>query len=93
MLQGYCRTKTSPGGLAELDGLGRPFSEYIQRVPALHAFWDLEKNVLGGVHKLRLQDEVGRWPKNVRFVNVYTIENAGGYTRVGGQKKAKIFST
>ena len=61
MLQGYCRTKTSPGGLAELDGLGRPFSEYIQRVPALHAFWDLEKNVLGGVHKLRLQDEVGRW--------------------------------
>ena len=55
MLQGYCRTKTSPGGLAELDGLGRPFSEYIQRVPALHAFWDLEKNVL---HEIRISGTV-----------------------------------
>ena len=30
----------------------------------------------GVVHKLRLQDEVGRWSKNVSlFVNVHTIEN------------------
>jgi hypothetical protein len=43
---------------------------------------------LGGVHKLRSQDEVGRWSKNVQkcplFVNVYTVENV-----VGGQKKPK----
>ena len=36
---------------------------------------------LGVVHKLRLQDEVGRWSKKCpHFVNVHTIENvnAGG---------------
>ena len=32
---------------------------------------------LGFFHKLRLQDDVGRWSQNVHFfVNVHTIENA-----------------
>ena len=38
-----------------------------------------KSTLLGGAHKLRLQDEVGRWSKNI--VNVYTIEidvNTGG---------------
>ena len=26
---------------------------------------------LGGVHKLRLQDEVGRWSKNVHFLSMF----------------------
>ena len=41
---------------------------------------------LGAVHKLRLQEEGGRWSKNRLFVNFYTIENVnrGG---VGVQKK------
>ena len=42
---------------------------------------------LGAVHKLRLQEEGGRWSKNRIFVNIYTIENVNG----GGRwsKKAK----
>ena len=36
---------------------------------------------LGGVHKLRLQEEGGRWSKHLLFVNFYTIENVNG----GGQ--------
>ena len=39
----------------------------------------------GVVHKLHLQDEVGRWSKNV-FVNVYTIEKVKG----GGQKSQNL---
>ena len=45
---------------------------------------DTVKNItflLEGVYKLRLQDKLGRWSKNVHFfVNIYTIENvnAGG---------------
>ena len=30
----------------------------LQGLPAKYDFWDLEKIVLGVVHKLRLQDEV-----------------------------------
>ena len=33
---------------------------------------------LGAVHKLRLQEEGGRWSKNWLFVNFYTIENVNG---------------
>ena len=33
---------------------------------------------LGGVHKLRLREEGGRWSKNRLFVNFYTIENVNG---------------
>ena len=40
--------------------------------------------VKGGVHKLRLQEEGGRWSKNRLFVNFYTMENVNG---VDGQKK------
>ena len=42
---------------------------------------------LGVVHKLRLQDKVGRWSKNVHF---FSTQGAG--EGVGGKKKAKIFS-
>ena len=34
--------------------------------------------LLGAVHKLRLQEEGGRWSKNLLFVNFYTIENVNG---------------
>ena len=33
-------------------------------------FW-IGAHLLGGVHKLRLQDEVGRWSKNVHFVSTF----------------------
>ena len=34
---------------------------------------------LGAVHKLRLQEEGGRWSKKNRiFVNIYIIENLNG---------------
>ena len=33
---------------------------------------------IGGVHKLRLQEEGGRWSKNRVFVNFYTVENVNG---------------
>jgi len=45
----------------------------------------LGKEVLGIVHKLRLQEEVGSWSKNVNFYNVETV-NKG----VGGQKSQKL---
>ena len=32
-------------------------------------FWlGVSHRLLGGVHKLRLQDEVGKWSKNVHFL-------------------------
>ena len=34
-----------------------------------------EKVGLGVIHKLRLQDEVGRWSKNVHFVSTFIPEN------------------
>ena len=36
------------------------------------------KLLQGAIHKLRLQEEVGRWSKNQLFVNMYTIENVNG---------------
>ena len=33
---------------------------------------------LGAVHKLRLQEEGGRWSKNSTLVNFYTIKNVNG---------------
>ena len=44
---------------------------------------------LGGVDKLRLQEERDRWSKNRLFVNFYTIENVNG-GGVGGQKKPNL---
>ena len=44
---------------------------------------------LGGIHKLRLQEEGGRWSKNRFFVNFYTIENVNGEEK-GGQKKTNF---
>ena len=44
---------------------------------AVHIFHFLFS--LGAVHKLRLQEEGGRWSKKNRlFVNFYTIENVNG---------------
>ena len=42
----------------------------------------------GAVHKLRLQEEVGRWSKNVHFLSTFKGRK---YQRrgVGGQKKPK----
>ena len=34
--------------------------------------------LLGAVHKLRLQEEGGRWSKNWLFVSFHTIENVNG---------------
>ena len=46
----------------------------------------------GGVHKLRLQDEVGRWSKNVRFLSTFTSQKMS--TQRGQVViKAKIWST
>ena len=46
-------------------------------------------SLLRVVHKLHLQDKVGRWSLNVHFfVNVHTIENANA-SGVGGQQKPK----
>ena len=33
---------------------------------------------LGGVHKLRLEEEGGRWSKKSTFCKLYTIENVNG---------------
>ena len=49
-------------------------------------------NWLGVVHKLRLQDEVGRWPKNVHFLSTlipYKMSTQEGRW----SKKVKILST
>ena len=37
------------------------------------------------VHKLRLQEEVGMWSKNVYFYRVETVKKSG----LGGQKKGQ----
>ena len=44
---------------------------------------------LGGIHKLRLQEEGGRWSKILTFLNFYTIENVNG-GGVGGHKKSNL---
>ena len=46
----------------------------------------------GGVHKLRLQDEVGRWSKNVHFLSTFIPQKM---STQGGRwsKKAKILAT
>ena len=53
----------------------------------------LGKTKQGVVHKLCLQDEVGRWSKNVHFLSkFFVIENVNA-RGVGGQKKTKILSS
>ena len=41
-------------------------------------FFDRSFLILGGVHKLRLQEEGGRWSKKSNFCKFYTIENVNG---------------
>ena len=43
---------------------------------------------IGVVHKLRLQEEGGRWSKNRLFVNFYTIENVNGGGRWSKKDKS-----
>ena len=39
---------------------------------SLHAFGLVQvKRDIGGIHNLRLQDEVGRWSKNVHFLATF----------------------
>ena len=54
-------------------------------VPAFFAFTQ------GGFHKLRRQDEVGRYPKILTFCQLLRVENVN----LGGRwsKKAQILST
>ena len=42
----------------------------------------------GAIHKLRLQEEGGRWPKKLTFCKLLYHRNCKR-TGVGGQKKAK----
>jgi len=50
----------------------------------------LGKTKQGVVHKLCLQDEVGRWSKNVHFLsNFFVIENVN-VRGVGGQKNQNL---
>ena len=47
---------------------------------------------LEGVHKLRLQEEGGKYvvKKNRLFVNFYNIENVNRLRRVGSHKKTTL---
>ena len=53
---------------------------------------DRREIIEGVVHKLRLQDEVGRWSKNVHFLSTFIPQKM---STEGGRwsKKGKILST